>query len=191
MTQDNRLSAAAATVPFVVSRENGVVRGFSVTATRELTHGLLRLAGGRMVVQWSTARETSRAGWEISVDHEQLPVEETVMPLEGLAGARIRWRLLPWPPRWQLVLDAADLRTFERVAGALRLPLSHPAELVLDLRSADRPVAREFLADLDLALAEEAVRLAERESRPALTEGAVMAAGRIAPATLSPRWRAG
>lgn len=187
MIQPNALALplATAAVPFVIRREQGTVRGWSVTATREVTHGLLRVVGGRLVAQWSTARVTSRAGWEISVDHEQLPVQEVELPLEGLAGARVRWRLLPWPPRWQLVVHAADLRTFERLAGDLRVPLAHAAELVLDLRAADRAVAREFVADLDLALAEEAVRLAERERRPALGEGA-------APATaLASRWRAG
>ena len=81
---------------------------------------------------------------------------------------------------WQLVLRAADLRAFERLAGAARLPLTHPAELVLDLRHRDRAVAREFALDLSLALAEEAVRLAERETRPALrpTTSAVSAAAR-------------
>ena len=115
------------------------------------------------MAQWSMARETSRAGWEIRVDYEQGPVREVELPLSGLAGARVRWRMLPWPPRWQLVLRASDLRAFEHLADELRLPLAHPAELVLDLRWSDRAVAREFAADLSLALADEAVRLAERK----------------------------
>jgi hypothetical protein len=193
MPQDNHLVPLLATgaVPFVVRREQGTVRGFSVTATTEVTHGLLRLVAGRVVAQWSTARETSRAGWEISVDHERLPVQEVEIPLEGLAGAQVRWRFLPWPPRWQLVVHAADLRAFERLAGQLRLPQSHPAELVLDLRAADRAAAREFAADLTLALAEEAVRLAERDSRPVLSEAAGVLRQEPAPARLGPRWRAG
>ena len=179
-------------VPFVVRRENGVVRGFSVMATRDVSHGLLRLDAGRVVAQWSTARETSRAGWEIRVDHEQGPVHEVELPLGGLAGARVRWRLLPWPPRWQLVIRAADLRLFEPLAGELRLPLSHPAELVLDLRPSDRAVAREFAADLSLALAEEAVLVAEREGRPALAEAPPpLSGGRPSMARPVPRWRAG
>lgn len=183
---------SSASVPFVVCRENGVVRGFSVMATRDVSHGLLRLEEGRLVAQWSTARETSRAGWEIRVDHEQGPVRELELPLARLAGARVRWRLLPWPPRWQLVLRAADLRVFEGLARELQLPLSHPAELVLDLRAADRAVAREFAADLSLALAEEAVRLAEVEERsvPALASPTIPA-GATGSASPVPRWRAG
>jgi hypothetical protein len=120
-----------------------------------------------------------------------LPVQEVEIPLQGLAGARVRWRLLPWPPRWQLVVHAADLRAFERLAGELRLPQSHPAELVLDLRAVDRAAAREFAADLTLALAEEAVRLAERDSRPVLSEVAGLLRQEPTPATLAPRRLAG
>ena len=162
-------------VPFVVRRENGVVRGFSVMATRDVSHGLLRLDAGRVVAQWSTARETSRAGWEIRVDHEQGPVHEVELPLGGLAGARVRWRLLPWPPRWQLVIRAADLRLFESLAGELRLPLSHPAALVLAHRPSDR-----------------AVLVAEREGRPVLAEAPPPLSGdRTSMARPVPRWRAG
>ena len=163
---------SSASVPFVIRREHGVVGLSGITATREVSHGLLRLVGGRVVAQWSTDRETSRVGPEIRVDHELGPVQEVELPLDGMAGARVRWRLLPWPPRWQLVLRAADLRVFERLAGAARLPLTNPAELVLDLRHADRALAREFALDLSLALADEAVRLAERESQPALRAAA-------------------
>ena len=171
---------SSAAVPFVIRREHGVARLREITATREVSHGLLRLAGNAIVAQWSTDRETSRVGREIRVDHELGPVEDVELPLDGLAGAQVRWRILPWPPRWQLVLRAADLRAFERLAGAARLPLTHPAELVLDLRHRDRAVAREFALDLSLALADEAVRLAERETRPALrpTTSAVSAAAR-------------
>jgi hypothetical protein len=50
------------------------------------------------------------------------------------------------------------------------LLLEHPAELVLDLRRGDRAVGREFVAELDLALAA-ALQAAEshgrlREARP-------------------------
>ena len=174
---------APESVPFVVRWENGVVQGVSVMATVEVSHGILRVEGGQVVAQWSMARETSRAGRETRVDYEQGPVREVELPLSGLAGARVRWRVLPWPPRWQLVLRASDLRAFEHLADELRLPLAHPAELVLDLRWSDRGVAREFAADLSLALADEAVRLAERDARPALAEGPT--------ARLAPRSRAG
>jgi hypothetical protein len=170
-------------VPFVIRREQGVIRGFDISATRDVTHGLLRLEAGRIVAQWSTERETSRAGREIWVQRHLGPVEEVSLPLAGMAGARVRWRLLPWPPRWQLVLRAADLTAFDALAGEARLLLEHPAELVLDLRFADRAVAREFAADVALALAERALQAAEEQ--PGLP-GVGAAQGRL-PAAVSPR----
>jgi hypothetical protein len=70
--------------------------------------------------------------------------------------------MLPWPPRWQLVLQAADLQAFRALADEAGLPLDHPAELVLDLRRTDRGLARQFAAELELALAEDALQAAER-----------------------------
>ncbi|MFL5494750.1 MAG: hypothetical protein ACJ8DC_10255 [Gemmatimonadales bacterium] len=154
-----------AAVPFVIRRVHGVVSGREVTSTREDSYGLLRLEAGRMLVQWSTARETSRVGREIRVDRDLGPVREVPVPLAGLAGCKVRWRLLPWPPRWQLVLRAADLQAFGALAGETGLLLEHPAELVLELRRADREVARAFALELDLALAERAIEAAETPDR--------------------------
>jgi hypothetical protein len=54
-------------------------------------------------------------------------------------------------------VTAADLRAFEPVVGKGGLRLDHPAELVLRLRLRDRIAAQEFAADLELALAENAL----------------------------------
>ena len=148
-------------VPFVLRRTHAVVRGREVRETREASHGLLRIEPGRVVAQWRTSRVISQAGSEVRTDRELDAVQEVVLPLAGLAGAQVRWTLRRWPPGWQLVLRAADLQTFAAFAGAAALPLAHPAELVLDLRVADRAVAREFAADLALALAELALHAAE------------------------------
>ena len=156
---------SAAAVPFVIRRVHSVVSGPEVTAIREDSHGLLRLEAGRLVAQWSTAREASRVGHGTRVDRSLGPVREVSLLLTALAGARVRWRLLPWPPRWQLVLRAADLQAFRPLVGEAGLLLEHPAELVLDLRRADRVLAREFAAELDLALAEAALEAAERQGR--------------------------
>jgi hypothetical protein len=155
----------SAAVPFVIRRVHGVVRLREITSTREDSYGLLRLEAGRMVVQWSTARETSRVGQEIRVDRDLGPVHEVPVPLTGLSGCRVRWRLFPWPPRWELVLRAADLQAFSALAGETGLLLEHPAELVLELRPADRALAREFSLDLDLALAEAALEAVETQDR--------------------------
>lgn len=152
----------SAAVPFLIRRDHSVIRGPEITATREDSHGVLRLDGPRLVAQWSTVREVSRVGSTIRVDRDLGPVRDVSLPLGGLAGARVRWRLLPWPPRWQLVLHAADLQAFRALADQAGLPLDHPAELVLDIRRADRTLAREFAAELELALAEAALEAAER-----------------------------
>jgi hypothetical protein len=154
-----------AAVPFVIRRVQSVVAALSVTETREDSHGLLRLEPGRLVAQWSTARATTHVGMEVRTDRTLGPVHEVALPLWALAGARVRWRLLAWPPRRQLVLRAADLRAFEALAGEAGLLLEHPAELVLDLRGGDRATAREFVADLELALAEAALEEAEASDR--------------------------
>jgi len=150
-----------AAVPFLIRRVHSAIRGPEITATKEDFHGLLRLAGGQLVFQWSTAREVSRVGREILVARDLGPVQEVSLPVTGLAGARVRWRFLPWPPRWQLVLRAADLQAFRALAGEAALLLEHPAELVLDLRRSDRAIAREFAAELDFALAEASLQAAE------------------------------
>ena len=157
----------AAALPFVLRREHGVISGREITSTRDLIHGLLRLDGERLVVQWSASRETSRVGREIRTDRELAPVREVVLPLDAVAGAQIRWEWRKWPPRQVLVLTAADLRAFQSLAGETDTPglvLEHPAELTVELRRRDRAAAREFVAELDLALAEHALRLAEGQT---------------------------
>ena len=160
--RSNQQMPSSATVPFLIRRDHSVIRGPEITATREDSYGLLRLEGQRLVAQWSTIRQVSRVGTTIRVDRDLGPVRDASLPLSGLAGARVRWRMFPWPPRWQLVLQAADLQAFRALADEAGLPLDHPAELVLDLRRADRDLARQFAAELDLALAEDALEAAER-----------------------------
>jgi hypothetical protein len=149
----------SAAVPFLLQRTNQVV-GLSITTTRETVHGLLRLDGERLHIQWRVAKSTEHVGVEIRSDKEVGPVREVVIPLSAIAGATVqrRWR---WPPGPYLVLTAADLRAFEEVAGAAGLNLDHPAELVLRLRRSDRALGVEFAGDLELALAERAIAAAE------------------------------
>lgn len=156
----------SAAVPFLLRRTNQVV-GLSITTTRETVHGLLRLEGERLHIQWRIAKSTEHVGMEIRSDKEVGPVREVVIPLTAIAGATVQWRWR-WPPGPYLVLTAADLRAFEEVAGAAGLNLDHPAELVLRLRRSDRELAGEFVGDLELALAERAIAAAEA---PPLLEG--------------------
>ena len=156
--------AHSAALPFILKRSDDVI-GVEITSTRETVHGLLRLDGDRVYVQWRVARSTERVGWQIRTDREVEPVREAVIPLSAIAGATVRWQWR-WPPGPYLVLTAADLRAFEEVAGAAGLSLSHPAELALRLRGADRALGNEFAGELELALAERA--LAAADGKPML-----------------------
>ena len=156
----------SAALPFILRRSDDVI-GVEITSTRETVHGLLRLDGDRVYVQWRVARSTEHVGWQIRTDREVEPVREVVIPLNAIAGATVRWQWR-WPPGPYLVLTAADLRAFEDVAGAAGLSLNHPAELALRLRRADRALGSEFAGELELALAERA--LAAAEGKPMLAE---------------------
>ena len=144
-----------AALPFTLRRSDEVLGVSSLTTTTETVHGLLRLDGDRVVIQWRSARKTERLGaLEMRTDRELDDVREVVVPLSALAGASRRtsfWGRLR-PPRF--VLTAGDLRAFEDVAGEDGLGLDHPAELVVRIRRADALQADEFAAELALALAE-------------------------------------
>lgn len=145
----------SAALPFVLTRQHQVIGSEISTTTHEI-HGLIHLTGDRLKVQWRVARHVSLVGKEIRTDTELEPVNETEVPLAAIAGAEVRqhwWRKL-WGGGTELVLRAADLRAFESVAGTTGLALSHPAELVVPLRRADRLAAQEFAGELSLAVAE-------------------------------------
>lgn len=152
----------SAALPFVLRRSSDVIAEAGITSTQETVHGLLVLRGDHVVIQWRIDRQIDRIGPVIRSDHEADPVREVVVPISGLASARMRsewWQLFGRKRR--LVLSASDLRTFEALAGPDGLPLSHPGEFVVDIRIADRGAAREFASEVDLALAEQALRRAE------------------------------
>ncbi len=152
---------SSSALPFHLTRSSQVIAAGEIRQTTERIDGLLRIAGERLVVQWRSARRTQLYGTEIRADQELDPVREVEVPLAALAGAEVRGeRWYRWGPA-RIVLSAADLRAFEGVAGAAGLKLDHPATLELSLRRADRLAAREFAADVNLALAERALRKAE------------------------------
>jgi hypothetical protein len=130
----------------------------SVTTTSEIAHGLLRLDGDRLFIQWRVARKTEHVGMQIRTDQEVEPVQEVVVPLHAVAGANVRSGLVAWltgGPR--IVLTAADLRAFDVLAGEEGLRLDHPAKISLRLKRTDRLAAEEFAAELALAVAEAAL----------------------------------
>ena len=158
----------SAAVPFLLQRRHDVV-GVAITTTRETVHGLLRLDGDKLYVQWRVARAIDHVGMTIRSDKQVEPVREVVIPLTAIAGAVVKWNWR-WPPGPCLVLTAADLRAFEEVAGAAGLSLDHPAELQLRLRRSDRALGVEFAGELELAIAERDIAAAEGNPAPLVRE---------------------
>ena len=153
--------AYTAVLPFFLRRSNDVVGVMEITSTQERVHGLLRLEEDRLVIQWRVARETERVGMEIRTDHDVEAVRELIVPLSAIGGAEVRargWRRLLGP---QVVLTASDLRAFEEITGAAGLKLAHPAALALRILRSDHLLAQEFAGELNLAVAEHALRQVE------------------------------
>jgi hypothetical protein len=160
----------SAALPFLLKRGSETFSGTGMTTTKETVHGLLRLEGDTLTMQWRVGRKTEYVGaLEMSQDQEVEAVREIVVPLRAVAGAVVRYR---WWHRIigpQLILAAADLSAFEEVAGKGGLSLDHPAELVLRLRRSDRLAGEEFSAELALAIAE--LGLTKGETFPPLEPG--------------------
>ncbi len=155
------------TLPFTIHRSENVYTRGTVTSKSETVNGLLRLEGNNLHLQWRLERQTQRLGPEIRTDREVESVRHATIPLAGIAGATVIRRWWKWRTAPRLILTAADLETFEAVAGKDGLHFEHPAELVLELRRTDRVTAEEFAAELMLAVAELAVEIAEQPHRVA------------------------
>jgi hypothetical protein len=155
----------SAALPFTLHRSEDVIGKKELTSTREIVHGLLRLDGERLLIQWRTSRSTDRVGQEIRTERALEPVREIELPLSALASAKVRWSWREWPPGPYLVLTAVDLRAFESVAGEGGLKLNHPAELAIRLRGEARTAVREFAGELELALADLALAAAQGPDR--------------------------
>lgn len=139
---------------FTVKHGTDVMEGMSVTSTVERVHGLLRIEGSRLVVQWRTRTTTDIMGARITTEEKVDELREVAVPISALASAVVRH---PWP-RWVrkpwLEITAADLRAFEALVGARGIGRIHPAQLRLTLERADRWAAEEFVGDLMLAMAQ-------------------------------------
>lgn len=167
MSSRERPASGPAALPFTIRRGTDVVGMTEITSTHETVHGLLRFSGDALVLQWRTQRSTDRVGIQkISTDREIEPVREVEVPLAAVASARVRWLWRRWPPGYHLVVTGADLRAFEEAAGATGLQLDHPAELVLRIARGQRLSAREFAGEVELAVAERALRAAESVRLP-------------------------
>lgn len=146
---------ALGAVPFTFKRSSDLyTSGGGYESTTEVAHGLLRLEADRLVVQWRLKVRTEATKGDGYETRERIePVQEIVIPLAKVAGA-----FVPRRRRWclagpKLVITAADLLAFEKIAGEQGLRLKHPSKLVLRVKRADRLIAEEFAAELALTLA--------------------------------------
>lgn len=149
-----------ATLPFRVQRSSDVVSGLSVTTTTETVHGLFRLEEQRIVVQWRLHTSTDEVGAQIRTNTAVGEVHEIAIPLAGVGGAMLRRPWWGFGRRLTLVLTANDLQAMDALAGAGGLQLAHPGQLEVRISPADRDLAREFIADMALAVSEHEMRLA-------------------------------
>lgn len=149
------MTSRFAALPFTLSRSTDVITGPEITTTDETVHGVMRLEGDRLVMQWRLTRTTSRVGKTIDSKSSIDPVAEFSLPLSSLASATVKasW----WRRHVRLSLIASDLRAFESIAGQGGLKLEHPAELVVNVRRGDLAAAQDFAGELELAIAEQAI----------------------------------
>ena len=144
-------------MPFTLNRSSDVIAGPEITTTEEKVHGVLRLEGDQLLIQWRLMRSTSRIGATIKTESEVEPVAEFAVPVAMLASADVKYSWWRVGRQVRLALIASDLRAFETIAGQGGLKLDHPAELVVNVRRGDLEAAREFAAELEMAVADRAI----------------------------------
>ncbi|MCL4867132.1 MAG: hypothetical protein KJZ47_14655 [Gemmatimonadales bacterium] len=155
-----------AALPFTIKRSDDAFGSEGIVSITETIHGLLRLSGDTLHVEWRLHRSTDRYGAETRTDREVEPVRQVAIPLAQLTGVEVR---RPW---WSLrggtrmVITAASLEAFSALAGADGLTLPHPAHLELRLHRKDRAAGLHFAADLQMALGDRALRLASAGDDP-------------------------
>ncbi|MBT8462371.1 MAG: hypothetical protein KJO44_07570, partial [Gemmatimonadetes bacterium] len=140
-----------AALPFILEGKEEVLGISELTSTKDTIHGLLRLDGDKLVIQW---RLTIKIEHLTETDEEHGDVNTHVLPLDSIVGVALRHR---WWELWlgpRLVLTATDMLAFEHLTGEEGLPLSHPAELAFRLRRRERLAGEEFVAEMILAMAE-------------------------------------
>ncbi len=147
-------------LPFTIRRGSDTHNRDGFTSVVETVHGLLRVDGETLHVQWRLHRATDQYGRQTRSDVEVEPVREVAIPLGELTDAAVRRPWWAWRGGSRLTLTAWSLEAFAVLAGPDGLSLPHPAQLELRIRGDDRAAALDFVADLRLALAERAMRLA-------------------------------
>lgn len=157
-----------AALPFQLSAEHQVISGGSITTTEERRNGVLRLENDAVMVQWRVEREIQRIGPEIRTDTELAGIREVTVPIYALGDARIQSRGRLWWRKWEIVLTARDLQAYDALAREDGFAFVHPSELILPLRKDAVDAARDFASEVELAIAEHALALAQRPAETPL-----------------------
>jgi len=153
-------------LPFSLRRASDVFHQGGIVSTTETVHGLLRMTGETVTIQWRVHRAVDRYGRETRSDHEVEPVREVTVALADLGGAEVRRPWWAFGQRPRLVLTAAALEAFEALAGPAGLQLDHPARLEVRLRREDLQAGQMFAADLALAIGERSLQAAVATTLP-------------------------
>ncbi len=132
--------------------ESSVTQGVARSVSMRL-HGVLRLAGDKLVLEWSGTRHLSEAGRGSARSvTEPVPVSRVVLPVASLGRIALRQRW--WRPRIELVSN--DLAA---VAG---VPSARGGRIELAIARSDRHSAADLISRIELAAADHALAAAER-----------------------------
>jgi len=132
--------------------ESSVEKGFARAVAVSL-HGVMRLEGDHLVIEWSGTRHVSEAGRGTARSAvEQLPVSRATIPVASLGRVTLRrhW----W--RRRLEIASADLSALQAI------PTARAGRVVLEITRADRHLAADLVSQIELAAADHALAAAEQ-----------------------------
>jgi len=139
---------------FRLRRDRTLAAPGDITAIREIVHGTIQLAAGRVTLRWWIDRVTDRFGRDIRTAEREAPSpNEATIAIGDLARVDLRrdawWRR---PRGARLVLEAADPRAFAALVGPNGLLNADAVTLALGIGPRDRDAGRELAADLGIAI---------------------------------------
>ncbi len=135
------------------------VRRNAVDTTESRLHGLARLDGSTLRLEWSgTVESTVVRGPEVRIERRELPVSGLEVPVQELARVELRGRWF----RPRLVLRPV------RLDGLAAVPSATGGTLTLWIERRDWALAGELAASLEVEMADAALRAAS--APPALPD---------------------
>ena len=151
------MPARSVVVPFALAlpKESNVARGQVLSKSYQV-RGVARLEGDRLTLEWSGSIEiTEVSGASVRTLRESVPAQRLVLPMARIASIELRGRW--WRPF--IELRATGVRPLDLVPSAVA------GRVVLRLARRDRQAAAELVSQVQLAMADLALREAESQSR--------------------------